>query len=321
MPRAAAYATARTIKTSADVEVRVWQAVSDEALYISYRPAGGTWTTDNTPLDMAELSASGRFRQSPITTVSVPVSVPVPEPPPFDDHGNTLAVASPLALGATIDAMIDYEGDADAFAFEATAGSWYRIAIGGDLALAVGGDLALADRNVNLNLHGPDGVWIESFFGAAGRFAAAATGRHYFTIYSFAHPALPGSPWTGPYTLTVTPVDPPGPPPLTLALSNDADGALLMAARFAPDATPYAGAAIIFASGAQLSYTLTAAPAAGAWADLTAQHSLAVAHGLVTTAHFFVGSSGEVGYRDYDCVADDAASTAERTVYECRERE
>ncbi len=87
---AVAYAQSRTVETTADVEVRVWQGVNDGALYLSTRPAEGTWTTHNTPLDMSERSPSGRFRQSNFVTVSVPVEVD-----PFaDDHGDTFAAVS-----------------------------------------------------------------------------------------------------------------------------------------------------------------------------------------------------------------------------------
>ena len=63
-------------QSTANVEVRVWQSVSDaRSLYISARPEGSSWATLGTislPLDDG-LSASGRFRYGDIT-VSVPVA-------------------------------------------------------------------------------------------------------------------------------------------------------------------------------------------------------------------------------------------------------
>ena len=44
-----ATAGSQTVETTADVEVRVWQSVHNDALYLSTRPADGTWTTHNTP--------------------------------------------------------------------------------------------------------------------------------------------------------------------------------------------------------------------------------------------------------------------------------
>lgn len=62
--------------TTANVEVRVWQRISDDSLYLSTRPEAGTWTTHNEALDMSEISSSGRFRQSSFVTVAVPIDLP-----------------------------------------------------------------------------------------------------------------------------------------------------------------------------------------------------------------------------------------------------
>ena len=73
-------------ETTANVEVRVWQRVSDGELYLSTRPEGGTWTThDAEPLDMSELSRSRNFRQSSFVTVEVPVVVELPDPEPVEE--------------------------------------------------------------------------------------------------------------------------------------------------------------------------------------------------------------------------------------------
>ena len=67
---------------TANVEVRVWQRISDEqALYISARPEGGSWRTLGTiPLGRGEASAyqttsNGRWRYSDITIAGVDVRV------------------------------------------------------------------------------------------------------------------------------------------------------------------------------------------------------------------------------------------------------
>lgn len=82
---ALAFAQTRTVETEAKVEVTVWQSVSSDALYLSTRPEGGSWTTHQTPLDMSALSSSGRFRQGSAIGVAVPVSVEVEQPDPPAD--------------------------------------------------------------------------------------------------------------------------------------------------------------------------------------------------------------------------------------------
>ena len=74
-----------------DVEVRVWQRVSDaRSIYVSARPEGGSWTTLGTiplPLDDGH-SSSGRFRYGDITVEvlvplpSAPTATPTPTPTP-----------------------------------------------------------------------------------------------------------------------------------------------------------------------------------------------------------------------------------------------
>ena len=58
-----------------NVEVRVWQSVSDALdLYISARPEGGAWGTLGTiPLDMSGLNSRGTFRYGDIE-VAVPIA-------------------------------------------------------------------------------------------------------------------------------------------------------------------------------------------------------------------------------------------------------
>ena len=79
-----AAAGSQTVETTAAVEVRVWQSVHSDALYLSTRPANGPWTTHNTPLDMSTRHAGGNFFLSSIIPVTVPVTVAVDVPDEAD---------------------------------------------------------------------------------------------------------------------------------------------------------------------------------------------------------------------------------------------
>ncbi|MYJ74440.1 MAG: hypothetical protein F4089_04755 [Gammaproteobacteria bacterium] len=70
---ASAIASRENPETS--VTLRVWQSVEDGSLWLSSRPEGGRWTRSPVPLDMSELSPSGRFRQSAYVTIPVPVEL------------------------------------------------------------------------------------------------------------------------------------------------------------------------------------------------------------------------------------------------------
>ncbi len=80
---------------AANVEVTVWRSISNPSrLYVSTRPKGGGWTTQNTALDMSGLSRSGRFHQSDAVVVEVPLpDVPAPEEPAEDTPPGTTAPA------------------------------------------------------------------------------------------------------------------------------------------------------------------------------------------------------------------------------------
>ena len=62
-------------QSTAGVEVRVWQSVSDERdIYVSARPAGGSWATLGTiPLDLDGLSSSRAYRYGDIA-IKAPLS-------------------------------------------------------------------------------------------------------------------------------------------------------------------------------------------------------------------------------------------------------
>ena len=91
-----AFAATRTVETTANVEVTVWQRVSDGALYLSTRPEDGSWTTHQTALDMSALSQSGNYRQGSAITVGVPVSITVDVP----DASTPTATATATATTA-----------------------------------------------------------------------------------------------------------------------------------------------------------------------------------------------------------------------------
>ena len=64
--------------SGANVEVTVWRRISNPAqLYVSTRPEGGSWQTQDRALDMSRRSGSGLFHQSS----AVLVEVPLPEAP------------------------------------------------------------------------------------------------------------------------------------------------------------------------------------------------------------------------------------------------
>ncbi|MCY3647088.1 MAG: hypothetical protein OXH07_08955 [Chloroflexi bacterium] len=60
--------------TTVVVEVTVWRSVANpHNLYVSTRPEGGDWKTENTALDMSGLSRNRRFHQSNAVRVEVPL--------------------------------------------------------------------------------------------------------------------------------------------------------------------------------------------------------------------------------------------------------
>ena len=98
------FAANATVETTARVDVRVWRSVANpEQLYLSTRPGDGSWTTHNTSLDMSAVSASGRWHQSSIVTVDVPVTVETgtEEPAWCDDRPSWSGAAATLLSGAT----------------------------------------------------------------------------------------------------------------------------------------------------------------------------------------------------------------------------
>ena len=100
----------------ATVEVRVWQSVTDDrALYVSARPAGGSWAALGTiPLDMSGLSASRAYRFGDVA-VDVPLaSEPAAPASGADATACRLEDAARKAIGATARVVTD-RGSGTAF--------------------------------------------------------------------------------------------------------------------------------------------------------------------------------------------------------------
>ena len=112
---------------TAAVEVTVWRSIADPGLlYLSTRPEGGRWRTGDTPLDLSQRSASGRFHQSNAVRVAVAVGPPpvpdlVVDPPTVDVSRPMAGQAFALAVtvrnrgtGAAEDATVIYYRSDDA---------------------------------------------------------------------------------------------------------------------------------------------------------------------------------------------------------------
>ncbi len=108
-----------------------------------------------------------------------------------DDHPNSTANATAVELGMAVEGEMEYEGDGDYFAFEATEGEFY------DLDLTLG---TLQDSV--LDLYDADGIWLDGNddYGdsTASRliWLAPSTGTYYVEVTSFGD-------GTGTYTLTI----------------------------------------------------------------------------------------------------------------------
>ncbi len=71
---AAQEAPAPDESSHATIEARIWRSVPDPTLFwLSTRPEGGSWRTEQEPLDLSSLSRSGRFHLSDTITVAVPL--------------------------------------------------------------------------------------------------------------------------------------------------------------------------------------------------------------------------------------------------------
>ena len=112
-----------------------------------------------------------------------------------DDHGNAVATATALTVGAATPGVIDYENDRDVFTFEAESGVLYQIDVAPD---------TLANPVVTLS--GPDGEWLaEDDDGGEGLgsrlyWEAPAAGPYTVEVRSVAYGDVP----TGSYILTIS---------------------------------------------------------------------------------------------------------------------
>ncbi len=107
-----------------------------------------------------------------------------------DDHANTAAGASPVASGEPVDGSIDYEGDVDYFAFDATEGEYYQV----DVALGTLSDSwaeLYGDEGRSLEFNDDHGDSFESRI----VWQAEATGRLHVAVGGYG---------TGTYTLAVS---------------------------------------------------------------------------------------------------------------------
>ena len=161
--------------------------------------AHGNWLATN--FDYSDLAASGFIWNAPNTsTYYVQVAsftgpgtyaVTITVSDIVDDHPNSAGNATPVEIGVAVQGELEYEGDGDFFAFEATAGESYEL----DVTLGTLQDSVL-------DLYDADGTWLDSNddYGdsTASRltWTAPSTGTYYVEVTDF------GS-GTGTYTLTI----------------------------------------------------------------------------------------------------------------------
>lgn len=112
-----------------------------------------------------------------------------------DDHANSFEKATSIALGEAVEGKLDYDGDSDAFAFEAVSAELYRIDVAtGTLA---GAAMAIVDADLRELVYIDHGGFEPTQFD----WEAPGSGRYYVVVS--------GS-WgagTGSYTLTVANVE------------------------------------------------------------------------------------------------------------------
>ena len=138
-----------------------------------YAPGTGTYNVQVTSFD------TGTY------TLTIAISDIV------DDHPNSADNATPVEIGVAVQGELEYEGDGDFFAFEATAGESYEL----DVTLGTLQDSVL-------DLYDADGTWLDGNddYGdsTASRltWTAPSTGTYYVEVTDF------GS-GTGTYTLTI----------------------------------------------------------------------------------------------------------------------
>ena len=162
---------------STNVEVTVWQRVSDGAIFLSTRSEGGEWTTHNTAIDLGKMSESGLYRQSSAVRLAVADGAPA--------KGNAQAYAVWLVDQALaryerdgLQATLDYYNSG-----ASVDGSWYVFVIGEDSSL-----IGHYDDNVRGKLlDGPLGTDVTGYEYGKAMLAADESGR--WVTYVFNNPA------------------------------------------------------------------------------------------------------------------------------------
>ena len=101
-----------------------------------------------------------------------------------DDHGNSLATASPAVVGQPVQVSIGYDGDLDYLVFQAEEGQSYHISV--ELGTVSEASLTLYDVDRFLQAFGPGPIDWE----------APASGDYYVEATAFGE--------TGTYSVSVT---------------------------------------------------------------------------------------------------------------------
>lgn len=86
-----------------------------------------------------------------------------------EDHGETAATATPLALGQTVSGHMDVSGDVDAFAVPLEAGRSYTLNLAGPTA------------SWTVSVLAPNGALVNSFF-SSGTHAFTSTVAGTYTV-------------------------------------------------------------------------------------------------------------------------------------------
>ena len=109
-----------------------------------------------------------------------------------DDHANTLADATPVAVGVSAEGVVNYENDTDLFVFEAEAGETYKI----DVSLGSLSDswLTLSDFQDDVLAYGTS---LDDAVESIAWWKSPSSGSYYVTIGG-------SSGDTGSYTLTIS---------------------------------------------------------------------------------------------------------------------
>ena len=148
---AIAAGVAAQAERTASVEVRVWQSARDDlALYVSARPAGGSWRALGTiPLDMSGLSQSGRYRYGDIA-----IDVPLPDAPTPTPTATPTATPTPTPSPTPTPAVCERPEDGGGLPpaiFTGTARIDGQLAERGTAIMATVGDACCASATVGAN--------------------------------------------------------------------------------------------------------------------------------------------------------------------------